>query len=91
MSEEQKDFMHLDLFKLTLVGWFMMLSTIVIVLGVTIGLGFLLQVLGAETAEGRMPRWVMGICLVAGIAIGGGYFEGGRRLLRHIGLPLTRE
>lgn len=93
MAEEQKDFMHLDLTRLTLVGWWMMLSTIAIVLGVMVGLGLLLELLGVEmkNSDGSKRPWVMGICLMCGIGAGIGYFNGGRALFNRLGLPLMRS
>jgi hypothetical protein len=92
MSENQEDFMNLDLTKLTLVGWLMMLLTIATVLGLMIGLALLLELVGIslDDPEGGKRRWLMGVCLLAGVAAGVGFFEGGRRLLNHLGLPLLR-
>jgi hypothetical protein len=92
MTDEPKGFLHIDLTKLTLVGWLIMLLTIAMVLGVTVGLAFLLQAAGLalETPEGQRRRWVMGLCLLAGVGAGAGFFQASRRLCRSLGLPFLR-
>jgi hypothetical protein len=92
MADESKGFMHIDLFKLTLLGWLVMLATIALVIGVSIGLAFLMQAVGIslDTPEGGRRRWVMGVCVLAGVGVGAGFFEGSRRLSRLLGVPLLR-
>ena len=92
MSDKPDGFMNMDLTKLTLVGWLMMLLTIAVVVGVAFAVGAIFRLVGLDfhTPEGAQRRWVAALCILPGIAAGGGFFEGGRRLLNRLGFPLMR-
>jgi hypothetical protein len=89
MSSQFPDFMHLDLSKLTLAGWLLMLLTLATVVGVFVLVGLVLHLLGFEVGSGN--RVLAVIVVVCGLAAGAGVFQGGRMLLDRIGVPILRS
>ena len=86
------DFMRIDLSKLTFSGCFLVLLSFVLALGAAIGVGFLVaQLFPGLTNQGRPGRGIMVAAVIAGFAIGAGFFQLGRFLMRRMGLRMYRK
>jgi hypothetical protein len=89
MADASPEFWKLDLTKLTLAGWLLMLASIATVLGVSAALlGLLSWLLGAGNQ--RPSRLVAGLAVVAAIAVGAGVFALGQNGLSRLGLRVLR-
>ncbi len=93
MSDEQQQFWNLDLSKLTCSGCLLMVLTVGVVLGVAAGLMGLLKMMGmpAQNPDGGSNKVVGVIALLPAVALGGGVFALGRKLLKKIGMPIMRD
>jgi len=76
--------MNLDLSKLTLSGWLLLLSTF----GIVIRFGVIFAHLFPEGVEGPATRKVIG---GVGFALAAGFFIGGQVVLKKLGLPILRS
>jgi len=86
------DFMRIDLTKLTFSGCFLVLFSFVLAFGAAIGVGFLVvQLFPGLANQGRPGRGIMVMALVAGFAVGAGFFQLGRLAMRHMGLRMYRQ
>ncbi|HLW65773.1 MAG TPA: hypothetical protein VKS79_10675 [Gemmataceae bacterium] len=91
MSDKPGEFWNVDLARLTLSGWLLMLGTVGVVVGVVILEVLLAGAFALRPEPGqRMPRWVGVLALLPAIASGAGVFEAGWRLFRNLGCPVTR-
>jgi hypothetical protein len=89
MPAQMPGFMHLDLTRLTWTGWLLLSTTLGVVGGACVGIMLALGALGLVTEPGK-HRGVAAVVLIVSLAAGGGFFEGGRRLLQGAGLPILR-
>ncbi len=86
------DFMRMDLTKLTFSGCFLVLFSFLLAFGAAIGVGFLaVQLFPGLAHEGKPGRGIMGMSLVAGFAVGAGFFQLGRLFMRQMGLRMYRK
>ena len=86
------DFMRMDLTKLTCSGCLLILFSLLLALGAAIGGGLLLLTLfPGWFPDGRPERWMMGLLLVAGFAVGAGCYQLGRFAMKRLGLRMYRE
>src|SRR5947209_2206958 len=93
MPEKPTEFWNLDLKRLTVTGWLLMLLTLGTVLGGAVGMMFLLEALGVrkEAGDNRQNRWLAIVALAPAIGVGCGVFALGRRFFDLIGLPILRR
>jgi hypothetical protein len=89
MADKFPGFMRLDLTKLTLSGWLLMLLTLGVVLAAFVVPMLVVNTLGIAV-DGRNNRWAMVVLLIVAFTLGGGFFEGGKRVLNHLGLRILR-
>lgn len=86
MRQKVSDFLNVDLGRLNLLGWLLMLSSGGIVVG-----GIVLFAVAAESDQGgrpaRMPRWVAYLCWVAAAL----FFFGGRWVLESLDISIYRH
>ena len=86
MREKLSDFLNVDLARLNLWGWLLMLASLAIVVG-----GIVLFVVAAESEQAgdpaRMPRWVGYLCWVAAAL----FFYGGRWALDSLAIGIYRR
>lgn len=90
--EPTPEFWKLDLTRLTLAGWVLMLLAIATVLGVAVAILALLTMLGlaGNPANNRPSRFIGGIAVVIGIAAGAVVFVLGQLGMSRLGLRLLR-
>ena len=86
MRQKVSDFLNIDLARLNLWGWLLMLAAVAIVVG-----GIVLFVVAAEGDQpgrpARMPRWVAYLSWVAAAL----FFFGGRWVLDSRGIGIYRR
>jgi hypothetical protein len=85
------DFMHMDLSKLTCSGCFLIVLSFVVAIGTAVGGALLVNLLFPGALAGRRDRWLMGLLLIGGLAVGGGFFQLGSFVLKQLGLRLYRN
>ena len=85
------DFMHTDLTKLTCGGCLLVLLSVLVACGAAIG-GILLMALApAFSPQARPGRWMVVVLVLGGLAVGAGFYQLGRFLMRRLGLRMYRE
>jgi hypothetical protein len=89
MPDKPHEVWKLDLGKLSLSGCLLMLLTIATMIGVAIGMFFILESLGLGQKAGT--RWVVGLALIAAIAAGSGVFLLGRQFFKWARIPILRS
>jgi hypothetical protein len=86
MREKVSDFLNVDLARLNLFGWLLMLASLAIVVG-----GIVLFVMAADSDQAdhsaRTPRWAAYLCLVAAAL----FFFGGRWVLDSLDIGIYRR
>jgi O-antigen ligase len=86
------DFMHIDLTRVTCSGCLLILLSLVLAVGTALGGAMLLMLLfPALFPEGKPDRWLMVVLLVAGFAVGGGFFQLSRFVMQRLGLRMYRD
>ena len=92
MADETKPFWHLDLSKITAFGWLLLLITIASIIGATLLLLLLLEVLGLRHNPANLGQksWYEKAAVVIAVGVGCGVFEAGRRILARLGFRVTR-
>lgn len=83
------DFAHLDLSRLTLVGWLLLIVAVAVVVAGMIAERFVLHWFGYEL-DSHTDRTVAGILLIVALAAAGGVFQLGRKLAERAGYPILR-
>ncbi len=86
------DFMHMDLSKVTCGGCLLILFSLFLAFGTAVGGAVLLMGLFPGLfPDNRPERWLIGLLLIVGFAVGAGCFQLGRLAMTRLGLRFYRE